>query len=308
MINQVDHQMPTWLRPLRKKRTICNHSRLMLPPTLLDYLLLPVSDISPINAAGLQLKIHSECILREVSGSILPLMQINQTKMYWLSEVHPEKLEKLHSDYGWWIEVSTSRFETSHDLFKWTTCTEGHTFHRACVSPSRNGASLCPTCEELAPHIEHLQIQEPIPQSPERSGQLLPGKAPEPQQADRCAICLAEWGDQDVIKTWPECAHNFHEGCVSPWRDLHSTCPICRTIDPALLEKENVSVRQQEQVHHEEVFTPLMESFMRILTQIGIPRDQNETDQVNHLRQFFRERQDAHEARTRETFPPSENQ
>ncbi|KAH9443879.1 hypothetical protein Pst134EB_026270 [Puccinia striiformis f. sp. tritici] len=215
------------------------------------------------------------------------------------------------------------RFETSHgtgacsacgssivdgqDLFKWTTCTEGHTFHRACVSPSRNGASSCPTCEELAPHIEHLQIQEPMPQSPESGEHLMPGKASEPQ-ADRCAICLAEWGDQDVMKTWPECAHNFHEGCVSPWRDLHSTCPICRTIDPALLEKENVSVRQQEQVHHEEVFTPLMESFMRILTQIGIPRDQNETDQVNHLRQFFRERQDAHEARTRETFPPSENQ
>ncbi|KAF7852119.1 hypothetical protein BT93_L0515 [Corymbia citriodora subsp. variegata] len=43
-----------------------------------------------------------------------------------------------------------------------------------------------------------------------------------------CSICLADYGDSDMLRLLPECGHYFHLKCVDPWLKLHSSCPICR--------------------------------------------------------------------------------
>lgn len=43
-----------------------------------------------------------------------------------------------------------------------------------------------------------------------------------------CSICLADYGDGDLLRLQPDCGHLFHLTCVDPWLLLHSSCPVCR--------------------------------------------------------------------------------
>ncbi|KAH6584585.1 hypothetical protein BASA50_009369 [Batrachochytrium salamandrivorans] len=45
----------------------------------------------------------------------------------------------------------------------------------------------------------------------------------------RCAICLEDYCDEDVIKTLPGCGHEMHGSCVSNWLLNSKLCPICRS-------------------------------------------------------------------------------
>lgn len=47
-----------------------------------------------------------------------------------------------------------------------------------------------------------------------------------------CAICLDDFEIGTKAKELP-CKHNFHAGCILPWLELHSTCPVCRYQLPA---------------------------------------------------------------------------
>ncbi|RKO85852.1 hypothetical protein BDK51DRAFT_32101, partial [Blyttiomyces helicus] len=58
---------------------------------------------------------------------------------------------------------------------------------------------------------------------------------PIPPSSDRtCPICVDHFTSD--AKQLP-CAHAFHKECITPWMELHNTCPICRreypTDDPA---------------------------------------------------------------------------
>jgi len=50
-----------------------------------------------------------------------------------------------------------------------------------------------------------------------------------------CVICLANEATYRL-----RCGHQFHEACISRWRDMgHNTCPTCRElIDPDVSEEE----------------------------------------------------------------------
>lgn len=56
-------------------------------------------------------------------------------------------------------------------------------------------------------------------------------------------ICLA---DEATYRL--RCGHQFHEACISRWRDMgHNTCPTCRElIDPDVSEDEDEEDENEE--------------------------------------------------------------
>jgi len=43
----------------------------------------------------------------------------------------------------------------------------------------------------------------------------------------KCAICLEEFDDGEDVK-FLLCLHRFHQACIDPWMEKHTTCPICK--------------------------------------------------------------------------------
>lgn len=43
----------------------------------------------------------------------------------------------------------------------------------------------------------------------------------------QCSVCLEDFEIGTEAKEMP-CKHKFHGGCILPWLELHSTCPVCR--------------------------------------------------------------------------------
>uniref|UniRef100_A0A1D1Y2Q5 RING-type E3 ubiquitin transferase n=1 Tax=Anthurium amnicola TaxID=1678845 RepID=A0A1D1Y2Q5_9ARAE len=47
-----------------------------------------------------------------------------------------------------------------------------------------------------------------------------------------CTVCLEDFDLGAEAKEMP-CKHSFHTGCILPWLELHSSCPVCRFQIPA---------------------------------------------------------------------------
>ncbi|KAI4336654.1 hypothetical protein L6164_015152 [Bauhinia variegata] len=43
----------------------------------------------------------------------------------------------------------------------------------------------------------------------------------------QCSVCLDDFEIGSEAKEMP-CKHRFHNGCILPWLELHSSCPVCR--------------------------------------------------------------------------------
>ncbi|KAI4343340.1 hypothetical protein L6164_010701 [Bauhinia variegata] len=43
----------------------------------------------------------------------------------------------------------------------------------------------------------------------------------------QCSVCLDDFQLGSEAKEMP-CKHRFHSGCILPWLELHSSCPVCR--------------------------------------------------------------------------------
>ena len=98
---------------------------------------------------------------------------------------------------------------------------------RSNTSPSGTGDNFVGT--GLAHLLEHLADNDPIrhgslPSRKEAVESLPTVKICEPLQ---CSICLDEFEKGSEAKEMP-CKHKFHVGCIVPWLELHSSCPVCR--------------------------------------------------------------------------------
>ncbi|CAF2291077.1 unnamed protein product [Brassica rapa subsp. narinosa] len=55
-------------------------------------------------------------------------------------------------------------------------------------------------------------------------------------QCTECAICLAEFSDEDTVRLITVCRHGFHSTCIDSWFESHKTCPVCRCeLDPGVV-------------------------------------------------------------------------
>ncbi|XP_007014038.2 PREDICTED: E3 ubiquitin-protein ligase CIP8 [Theobroma cacao] len=48
----------------------------------------------------------------------------------------------------------------------------------------------------------------------------------------QCSVCLDDFEAGSEAREMP-CKHKFHSGCILPWLELHSSCPVCRYQMPA---------------------------------------------------------------------------
>ncbi|XP_073100501.1 E3 ubiquitin-protein ligase SIRP1-like isoform X2 [Elaeis guineensis] len=52
------------------------------------------------------------------------------------------------------------------------------------------------------------------------------------EESMNCSVCLEDVVIGTEAKEMP-CKHRFHSGCLFPWLELHSSCPVCRFQLPA---------------------------------------------------------------------------
>ncbi|XP_026413209.1 E3 ubiquitin-protein ligase SIRP1-like [Papaver somniferum] len=57
----------------------------------------------------------------------------------------------------------------------------------------------------------------------------------------QCSVCLEDFEIGSGAKEMP-CKHKFHEGCILPWLELHSSCPVCRCQIPGAEDGPKVDV------------------------------------------------------------------
>ncbi|XP_072975835.1 E3 ubiquitin-protein ligase SIRP1-like isoform X2 [Typha angustifolia] len=82
--------------------------------------------------------------------------------------------------------------------------------------------------------LQHLAENDPnrygTPPAKKEAVDALPNVKIE--EALSCSVCLDDFDIGMDTKEMP-CKHKFHSGCILPWLELHSSCPVCRFQLPA---------------------------------------------------------------------------
>lgn len=46
-------------------------------------------------------------------------------------------------------------------------------------------------------------------------------------QKAQCSVCWEDFKLDEMVNQL-QCEHIFHNECITPWLELHATCPVCR--------------------------------------------------------------------------------
>lgn len=76
------------------------------------------------------------------------------------------------------------------------------------------------------------------------------------KESMQCSVCLDDFEMGAKAKEMP-CNHKFHSGCILPWLELHSSCPVCRfqlPVDESKRDSDgprNQLIRESENSTHD---------------------------------------------------------
>lgn len=77
--------------------------------------------------------------------------------------------------------------------------------------------------------LQHLAENDPnrygTPPAQKEAVEAMPSVTVE--ETSQCSVCLEDFEIGAEAKEMP-CKHRFHVGCILPWLELHSSCPVCR--------------------------------------------------------------------------------
>ncbi|KAL7728348.1 hypothetical protein ACLKA6_007443 [Drosophila palustris] len=77
--------------------------------------------------------------------------------------------------------------------------------------------------------LNQMETSGPPPLSSQRINEIPNVKisAEEVERKIQCSVCWDDFKLDETVRKLP-CSHLYHENCIVPWLNLHSTCPICR--------------------------------------------------------------------------------
>lgn len=77
--------------------------------------------------------------------------------------------------------------------------------------------------------LEYLAETDPSQQGtpPAKKEAVAAMRTVQIREAATCPVCLDEFEAGDEAREMP-CKHRFHDKCIVPWLEMHSSCPVCR--------------------------------------------------------------------------------
>ncbi|EDV49837.1 E3 ubiquitin-protein ligase RNF126-B [Drosophila erecta] len=77
--------------------------------------------------------------------------------------------------------------------------------------------------------LNQMETSGPPPLSAQRINEIpnVQISAEDVNRKIQCSICWDDFKIDETVRKLP-CSHLYHENCIVPWLNLHSTCPICR--------------------------------------------------------------------------------
>ncbi|XP_017071858.1 E3 ubiquitin-protein ligase Iruka [Drosophila eugracilis] len=77
--------------------------------------------------------------------------------------------------------------------------------------------------------LNQMETSGPPPLSAQRINEIpkVQISAEDVERKIQCSICWEDFKIDETVRKLP-CSHLYHENCIVPWLNLHSTCPICR--------------------------------------------------------------------------------
>ncbi|KAH8232696.1 hypothetical protein KR032_012227 [Drosophila birchii] len=77
--------------------------------------------------------------------------------------------------------------------------------------------------------LNQMETSGPPPLSAQRINEIpnVQISAEDVERKIQCSICWDDFKIDETVRKLP-CSHLYHENCIVPWLNLHSTCPICR--------------------------------------------------------------------------------
>lgn len=100
--------------------------------------------------------------------------------------------------------------------------------------------------------LQHLAENDPnrygTPPAQKEAIEALPNV--EIKENLQCSVCLDDFEVGSEAKEMP-CKHRFHNACILPWLELHSSCPVCRFQLPSGESKQDSDVSRNSRIHRE---------------------------------------------------------